>query len=102
MTHFTAEQWILIITAISTAICSIIAALKSSQGKKLSDEIKKVTNGNHQDVKADLEAALKRERKLNKIVAKMASKSQTDILTEAIAELDHEEALVGKRRKSDR
>lgn len=71
----TASEYVLIITAIFTGICSVIAAIKSTKVAEVSktnkeklDTIHKLTNGNLSDVKSKLETETNRNEYLQALI----------------------------------
>lgn len=96
----TSSEYALLITAIFTGICSVIAAFKSNKGSNLAvgnkeklEEIHNLTNGNLSEVKEQRDLALTRNEYLQKLIFKLLDRLPPDTLLKVQSEL--------KARRSD-
>lgn len=67
MNKWDPSQWVLVITTVSTAVCSIIAAIKANSSKKASEEVKAITTVSNDKLDAVKDKAEENQSKLESI-----------------------------------
>ena len=106
---------VMVLTAIFTGICSVIAAWKATKSEKKSEiiaakaddnasklnTIHSLTNGNLTRTQIELEAEKRRNSYLEKLVVELTDGSPPGTLEKAKKTVESKQAKIGKRRKTD-
>lgn len=130
MTHvWSPSDVVMILTAVFTGICSVIAAWKANQSNKKADlaayksdiaahsaqvvsdkaddngakldEIHTLTNGNLSRTQEELDQTIKMKNFLEKLVIELTTDCPPGTLEKARKNVESKEAQIGKRRKTD-
>jgi hypothetical protein len=108
MGHLSATEWVLIITTISTGICSIIAAIKGTSASKVTnenkvtlDKVHQLTNGNLTKTKDELLEERKKREYLEDVILELLDKAPSGTLEQIKAKVDAKKAAIGNRRRED-
>lgn len=108
MGHLSATEWVLIITTISTGICSIIAAIKGNNASKVTTENKvtlekvhQLTNGNLSKTQDELIEERRKREYLEDVILELLDAAPSGTLERVKSKVDAKKAAIGNRRRED-
>lgn len=108
MGHLTATEWVLIITTVTTGICSIIAAIKGTSASRVTnenkttlDKVHQLTNGNLTKTKDELIEERRKREYLEDVILELLDTAPSGTLEHVKARVDAKKAAIGNRRKED-
>lgn len=113
--NWTPADMVMVISAIFTGVCSIIAALKATKSEKISkvvsskatdnsdklDSIHSLTDGNLTRTQQELELEKIKNAHLQRIIIELSEECPKDKIAAVMKKVNEEEAKIGKRRRSD-